>query len=118
ANQVRYSLLDRGVEREVIPACRALGVGVLPYSPLSGGVLTGKYRGGVPADSRAAAHGRSLADIATDRDVGIVEAGATPPGGLATSPVARAPARVPAPPGGTAPTRGAPPPAEPTPAPP
>jgi len=40
ANQVRYSMLDRGVEREVIPACEALGVGVLPYSPLGGGVLT------------------------------------------------------------------------------
>jgi len=107
ANQVRYSLLDRGVEREVIPACRALGVGVLPYSPLGGGVLTGKYRGGVPADSRAAAHGRSLADIATDRDVGIVEAVATAAEGLATSPIAVALAWVRDQPGVTAPIVGA-----------
>ena len=34
ANQVRYSLLDRGIEREVIPACAELGVGIMPYSPL------------------------------------------------------------------------------------
>jgi len=107
ANQVRYSLLDRGVEREVIPACRALGIGVLPYSPLGGGVLTGKYRGGVPADSRAAANGRSLADIATDRDVGIVEAVATAAEGLATSPIAVALAWVRDQPGVTAAVLGA-----------
>jgi aryl-alcohol dehydrogenase-like predicted oxidoreductase len=107
ANQVRYSLLERGVEREVIPACRALGIGVLPYSPLGGGVLTGKYRTGVPADSRAAAYGRSLADIATDREVGIVEAVATAAEGLATSPIAVALAWVRDQPGVTAPILGA-----------
>jgi aryl-alcohol dehydrogenase-like predicted oxidoreductase len=54
ANQVEYSLLQRGVEREVQPACEALGLGLLAWSPLGRGVLTGKYRTGVPADSRAA----------------------------------------------------------------
>src|SRR5690348_17228713 len=54
STQVEYSLLQRGVEREVLPACAALGIGVLPWSPLGRGVLTGKYRLGVPADSRAA----------------------------------------------------------------
>lgn len=54
ATQVEYSLLQRGIEREVIPAAAALGMGVLPWSPLGRGVLTGKYRGGTPADSRAA----------------------------------------------------------------
>jgi aryl-alcohol dehydrogenase-like predicted oxidoreductase len=49
-----YSLLARGVEREVVPAAAHLGVGLLPWSPLGRGVLTGKYRHGVPADSRAA----------------------------------------------------------------
>ncbi|HZE51512.1 MAG TPA: aldo/keto reductase [Jatrophihabitantaceae bacterium] len=107
ANQVRYSLLDRGVEREVIPASRALGVGVLPYSPLGGGVLTGKYRAGVPADSRAAANGRNLADIASDREIGIVEAVATAAEGLATSPIAVALAWVRDQPGVTAPILGA-----------
>jgi aryl-alcohol dehydrogenase-like predicted oxidoreductase len=54
STQVEYSLLRREVEREVLPAARALGLGVLPYSPLGRGVLTGKYRHGTPADSRAA----------------------------------------------------------------
>ena len=107
ANQVRYSLLERGIEREVVPACQALGVGVLPYSPLGGGVLTGKYRAGVPADSRAAANGRDLADVVSDRDVGIVEAVATAAEGLATSPIAVALAWVRDQPGITAPILGA-----------
>ncbi len=54
STQMEYSLLQRGVEREVIPAAHALGMGVLCWSPLGRGVLTGKYRTGVPADSRAA----------------------------------------------------------------
>lgn len=44
--QPRYSLLDRSIEAELVPACRAFGIGVVPYSPLAGGILTGKYRGG------------------------------------------------------------------------
>lgn len=51
--QVEYSLVQRGVERELVPACAALGVGLLPWSPLGRGVLTGKYRAGTPAESRA-----------------------------------------------------------------
>ncbi len=54
AVEVEYSLLQRGVEREVLPAADALGTGVLAWSPLGRGVLTGKYRRTVPADSRAA----------------------------------------------------------------
>jgi aryl-alcohol dehydrogenase-like predicted oxidoreductase len=54
ANQVEYSLLERGIEREVVPAAQALGLGILAWSPLGRGVLTGKYRTGIPADSRAA----------------------------------------------------------------
>jgi aryl-alcohol dehydrogenase-like predicted oxidoreductase len=52
--QMEYSLLQRGVEREVGPAAESLGVGLLPWSPLGRGVLTGKYRMGTPSDSRAA----------------------------------------------------------------
>lgn len=52
--QMEYSLLARGVEREVVPAALALGIGILPWSPLGRGVLTGKYRSGLPADSRGA----------------------------------------------------------------
>jgi len=49
--QNHYSLLERGVEQEVIPACLEHGVGMLPYFPLASGLLTGKYRrdGGAPA---------------------------------------------------------------------
>src|SRR6188768_3208720 len=54
SNQVEYSLLNRAVEAEVVPAALALGLGILPWSPLGRGVLTGKYRDGTPADSRAA----------------------------------------------------------------
>jgi aryl-alcohol dehydrogenase-like predicted oxidoreductase len=46
SNQPQYSLLERDVERELIPACLAHGVGLIPYSPLAGGLLTGKYREG------------------------------------------------------------------------
>jgi aryl-alcohol dehydrogenase-like predicted oxidoreductase len=45
--QNEYNLLDRRVERELIPACRHYGVGILPYFPLASGFLTGKYRAGV-----------------------------------------------------------------------
>ena len=88
ADQVRYSLLDRAVEREVVPAAAALGVGIVPYSPLGGGVLTGKYRAGVPTDSRAAGGGAALAAVHRPGAAGIVEAVATAADGLACSPVA------------------------------
>ena len=53
--QNRYSLLDRDLEDEVVPACEAFGLGVLPYFPLEYGLLTGKYTRGAdaPAGSRA-----------------------------------------------------------------
>ncbi|MGI9084031.1 MAG: aldo/keto reductase [Aeromicrobium sp.] len=56
-NQVEYSLLRRDAEDEVIPAAEYIGMGVLAWSPLGRGVLTGKYRGGIPGDSRAAVSG-------------------------------------------------------------
>ncbi len=46
--QPRYNLIDRVVEMEILPLCRAEGVGVMVYSPLAGGILTGKYRPGEP----------------------------------------------------------------------
>jgi aryl-alcohol dehydrogenase-like predicted oxidoreductase len=106
ANQVKYSLIERGVEREVVPACAALGVGIFPWSPLGGGVLTGKYRSGVPADSRAAVgHRPDL--VPTDVAAGIVEAVATAAEGLATSPVSVALAWLRDRPGVVAPILGA-----------
>lgn len=54
--QNEYSLLERGVEAEVVPACEHVGVGLLPYFPLASGLLTGKYRRGEqgPAGTRLA----------------------------------------------------------------
>jgi aryl-alcohol dehydrogenase-like predicted oxidoreductase len=46
--QPEYSMLDRGIEKEVLPACRRFGLGILPYYPLAHGFLTGKYRRGQP----------------------------------------------------------------------
>ncbi len=86
--QMEYSLLQRGVEREVLPAALDLGVGLLPSSPLGRGVLTGKYRHGVPADSRGASEHLApfvepYLDGAAQR---IVEAVATAADGLAVTP--------------------------------
>ena len=44
--QNQYSLVDRRVENDVIPACRRFGVGMLPFFPLASGLLTGKYKRG------------------------------------------------------------------------
>lgn len=52
--QPRYSLLAREIERDVIPCCRELGMGIVAWSPLAGGALTGKYINGTPPGSRGA----------------------------------------------------------------
>ena len=71
--QNRYSLLDRSVEAEVVPACEEFGLGVLPYFPLEYGLLTGKYRRGQapPAGSRIAAWGRE--SVLTDATFDVLE---------------------------------------------
>src|SRR6476646_5332605 len=50
--QIEYSLIERTVERELIPMAKALNIGVTAWSPLAGGVLTGKYHGQAPADQK------------------------------------------------------------------
>jgi aryl-alcohol dehydrogenase-like predicted oxidoreductase len=86
---MEYSLLQRGIEREVLPAAVDLGVGILPWSPLGRGVLTGKYRTGTPADSRAAsAHfGPFVEPYLEDRARRIVDAVATAADGLGVTPL-------------------------------
>lgn len=55
SEQPPYSLLKREIEAEIMPTCRRLGIGILPYSPLAQGALTGKYLAGArPTGSRAA----------------------------------------------------------------
>ena len=69
ALQNEYSLLDRSVEADVLPRCRALGVGFVPYFPLASGLLSGKYRRGepAPAGSRLESRPEALTDEAFDR---------------------------------------------------
>ncbi len=107
--QVEYSLVQRGVEREVAPACRSLGAGILAWSPLGRGVLTGKYRDGTPADSRAASphFERFVGPYLDDRSAGIVEAVATAADGLGVAPLSVALAWVRDRPGVVAPVVGA-----------
>ncbi len=84
AVEAEYSLLQRGVEREVAPAADALGAGLVAWSALGRGVLTGKYRRTVPADSRAAsAHLAGFVEPYLTRDcAAVVEAVATAEQGL------------------------------------
>jgi aryl-alcohol dehydrogenase-like predicted oxidoreductase len=106
--QNHYSLIERGVEAELAPACKRFGVGILPFYPLANGLLSGKYTRGeaAPEGSRLAARqewlsderfdkvealasyaeerGRSLLDVAigglaAQRQVASVIAGATKP---------------------------------------
>lgn len=109
STQMEYSLLQRGVEREVLPAALDLGLGLLPSSPLGRGVLTGKYRTGTPADSRGASETLSAfvdpyLDDAASR---IVDAVATAAHGLAVTPLQVALAWVRDRPGVAAPIVGA-----------
>nr|WP_176331608.1 aldo/keto reductase [Burkholderia vietnamiensis] len=68
ALQVEYSLVERSVEHELIPMAQALGLGVLPWSPLGGGILTGKY-------SRADLSDENGADVSPTRKGVIASTG-------------------------------------------
>ncbi|MEU5426308.1 aldo/keto reductase [Streptomyces olivoreticuli] len=107
--QMEYSLLQRGIEREVLPAALDLGIGILPSSPLGRGVLTGKYRHATPADSRGASeHLAPFVAPYLDEPAGrIVDAVATAADGLATTPLKVALAWVRDRPGVVAPIIGA-----------
>ena len=87
--QNEYSLLNRKIEREILPASRELGVGALAWSPLGRGVLTGKYRSGLPSDSRGASpHFSSFIEPYLDeRSRKIVEAVMVASDGLGLSPL-------------------------------
>ncbi|MEO6091296.1 MAG: aldo/keto reductase [Umezawaea sp.] len=109
STQVEYSLLERGVEREVVPAAAHHGLGLLPWAPLGRGVLTGKYRNGTPPDSRgASSHFAGYVEQhRTDRATRIVQAVVTAADGLGTSPLCVALAWVRDRPGVIAPVVGA-----------
>lgn len=86
ANEVEYNLLRREVETEVVPAALSLGAGVLAWSPLARGALSGKYRHSIPADSRAAAQPALLEPYLDDHARAVVEAVCTAADGLGVSP--------------------------------
>lgn len=73
--QDEYSLLNREIEKELVPAILAHGLGLLPYFPLASGMLTGKYRRGepAPAGTRMAAWTRLVKTYATDENFDRIE---------------------------------------------
>ncbi|WP_063064793.1 aldo/keto reductase [Nocardia violaceofusca] len=96
--QNEYSLLQRGIEADLVPALEHYGIGLLPYFPLASGLLTGKYKRGVPAPegSRIQAWGREsaltdaafdiveqLEDFAAQRSISLLDVAI---GGLAAQP--------------------------------
>lgn len=89
STQNEYSLLNRRAEDELIPAAESLGLGFISWSPLGRGVLTGKYRNGVPSDSRGASpHFANFVDAyLSERASKIVEAVCIAADGLGYSPL-------------------------------
>lgn len=87
--QNEYSLLNRSVEKEILPCSIELDVGFLAWSPLGRGVLTGKYRLGTPSDSRGASpHFAGFVEpYLSDRSSRIVEAVNVAAEGLGYSPL-------------------------------
>ncbi|WP_300679405.1 aldo/keto reductase [Nocardioides sp.] len=109
STQVQYSLLAREAEYDILPAADANGLGLLAWSPLAGGVLTGKYRTGTPSDSRGAERDMaSRVDAHLDgRGRSIVEAVCKAADGLGWQPLQVALAWLRDRPGVTAPILGA-----------
>ena len=66
--QIEYSLIERTVERELIPGAKALNIGVTAWSPLSGGVLTGKYHGKSATPDRGRMSADMMKDFKPDQD--------------------------------------------------
>ena len=89
STQNEYSLLNRKVEEEVIPAATSMDIGFFAWSPLGRGVLTGKYRNGVPSDSRGASpHFANFVEpYFSDKSKKIVEAVCVAAEGLGFSPL-------------------------------
>jgi aryl-alcohol dehydrogenase-like predicted oxidoreductase len=74
--QLQWSLIERGAEREMIPACRAFGLAVMTYSPLGRGILSGKYQRGAapPAGTRLAEWKDAWRRTATDQTWAVLDA--------------------------------------------
>ena len=66
--QIEYSLIERTVERELIPVAKALNIGVTAWSPLSGGVLSGKYHGKDSSAEQGRMNGEMMKDFKPDQE--------------------------------------------------
>jgi aryl-alcohol dehydrogenase-like predicted oxidoreductase len=88
-NHIEFSLLNRSGEDEVIPCAQATNTGLLAWAPLGRGVLTGKYRSGIPSDSRAAAPHflKHVEPYLQERSARIVDAVSVAAEGLGFSPL-------------------------------
>lgn len=75
AVQLQWSLLERGAEREVIPACRAFGLGVLVWSPLASGFLSGKYKRNqpIPEGARLTEWKDTMKRLGIERSYDVIE---------------------------------------------
>src|SRR5437868_7930582 len=73
--QERYSLIDRDLDRELMPVLESYGLGLIPFSPLADGLLTGKYRRNapMPADARLTTTPRAAERRLTERNWAVVE---------------------------------------------
>jgi len=73
--QNEYSLLNRRVERELVPACEKYGIGILPYFPLASGFLSGKYRRGeeAPQGTRLALWGARGQAVLSEENFAVLE---------------------------------------------
>lgn len=73
--QLQWSLLERGAEREVVPACDRFGLGVLVWSPLASGFLSGKYKRGVapPEGTRLTAWKDTMRRLEQDRSFDVID---------------------------------------------
>lgn len=89
SNQVEYSLLNRSAEDEILECARETETGVLAWAPLGRGVLTGKYRRGIPSDSRGAAPHfvKHVEPYLNEKSARIVEAVCVASEGLGYSPL-------------------------------
>jgi L-glyceraldehyde 3-phosphate reductase len=71
-HQPRYNMFDRWIEDGLTDVLREEGIGCIPFSPLAQGLLTGRYLGGIPADSRAAGGLSSLNEERVNQQIGKV----------------------------------------------
>ena len=73
-HQPSYSMINRWIEDELLDTVDELGVGTIAFTPLAQGLLTNKYLGGIPEDSRAAREGTGIADQLTDDNITRIRA--------------------------------------------